>query len=311
LVARALNGTDVQILKLIDAATPAREVSIPAVLENCASLVNHHTSSGRQISSLAKYFIRALARQDIIVALVRMRRQLIPTAVWLDDGCVTAPDRLMGFTETLMPLLGDLSALAEDIWQCAASSQFVNGSQLYSIGPETNAEAFDEAVNLENRNTKIPERLTELRSRIQSWQPSVPPGLPFRSSKKFLAQASSYRLAALLYLYRLQHPPGSSPDVDREALSKAYDILVHTSGPPEESKMSLWPAFIAACEMTHEEDRAAALEVFDSIMAHRRTVTAIRTKKFCITRVWHARDRREDWNWMVLAQRYPGECLPI
>ncbi|KAK2041941.1 hypothetical protein LZ31DRAFT_624833 [Colletotrichum somersetense] len=128
----------------------------------------------------------------------------------------------------------------------------------------------------------------------------------FRSSRKFRAQAASYRAGPLLYLHRLFQPPCSSLEADSEALSKAHEVMLYTSGPTTESKMLLWPVFMAACEMSDADDRVAVVEAFDAIISHRKTVTVERTKKFVKERVWKARDGGRNWNWMILAEIFPG-----
>ena len=146
---------------------------------------------------------------------------------------------------------------------------------------------------------------------IEAWHPNSISGVSFGSSRKFLAQAYAYRSAALLYLYRLFHPPQTSPEADQVALAMAHDVLLYTCGPREELRMLLWPVFIAACETLGEEDRLTVLDVFDAICEYRKTATALRTKRFCIDRVWKARDSGMEWDWMRLVESYPGECLPI
>jgi hypothetical protein len=199
----------------------------------------------------------------------------------------------MGYTATLMLLLSELSALAEDV-RGMGQNRYVTDS---------------EPVPLTKEN--LLERATELRSKIEAWYPNSIPGVSFRSSRKFLAQAHAYRSAALLYLYRLFHPPQSSPEAGSVALAMAHDVLVYTSGPRDELRMLLWPVFIAGCEALEEEDRLTVMDVFDAICEHRKTVTALRTKRFCVDRVWEARDKGTEWDWMKLVELYPGECLPI
>lgn len=299
-------------MELVDPAGPTREATIPAVIANCASLINHHLACGREISSLSKYFIRALARQDMVVSLIQQRRPLIPTAVWLDDDSLVSADRLMGYTTTLMPLLAELCGLAEDMrTYVPPSSNLIEGIEPSTVDPSNlNIDSSPE-LELSFSYLDILGRAEDIRQRLQAWRPTVPPGLPFRSSRKFLSQASAYRAGALLYLHRILNPPGCSPDSDWEASSKAHDILLHTTGPSDEVRMSLWPVFLASCEMQSKEDRAAVLEVFESISSHRKTVTVRSTKAFCVERIWKARDEGRDWNWMTLVQQYPEECLPI
>lgn len=371
-------------IELVDCQTTAPETTIPAVIANSASLIRHHLSTGREISSLARYFIRALARQDMIISLVCCQRPRIPTSVWLDETAVTTADRLMGYTATLMPLLEELCALAEDVKMLLAQAK--NSQQEYEeetenanvvvasdhaswplttttssyLDPSTFQPAMYNTNNIIDNSdiseiattptqlfspvscispstpstTPLPptpttgpdifaayaQRAEDLRLRIETWKPSIAHGLSFRSSRRYLSQAACYRSGALLYLFRLLHPPQPSPHppspspntIDGEATAKAHEVLLSTTtGADGEVKMLLWPVFLAACEMSAEEDRQMVLDILDAIMVQRRTVTAQRTKGFVLNRVWPARDEGREWNWMVLAREYPGECLPI
>lgn len=255
------------------------------------------------LSSVAKYFIRAIARQDIIISLTYSRRALVAIDTWLDDECAKQPDRFMGFTGTMMPILADLSALAEDI-KHASRGNAINDSSPTLDSLETTLTALPVGFS-------IHQRANQLCSRIQAWRPMSNPGSSFQSSKIFLFHARSFQAAALLYLHRLIYPPGSSSPADDTAISMAHDVLMYISGTAAELKLSLWPVFIAATELASEEDRSTALQTYDIISTQRGTVTSRRTKDFTVERIWKARDKGEEWNWMVLAYQYPGECMPI
>lgn len=374
-------------IELVDCTTTAPETTIPAVIANSASLISHHISTGREISSLARYFIRALARQDMIISLIHLHRPMIPTSVWMDETAQTSVDRLMGYTATLMPLLEELCSLAEDI-KTLLRSEASQQPQEYEDVPlpsdallyPSDTSTTDIAIQSDtaswsprshshsphpychtvldsdctgDRNIPSPsyatpmtpllppilppiptgpdmlagfaQRAENLRLRIQNWKPCIAHGLSFRNSRRYLSQAACYRSGALLYLFRLLNPPHryengrsipSPTTIDGEATARAHEVLMSTTvaagGPDrDEVKMLLWPVFLAACEMSAEEDRQMVLDILDAIMAQRRTVTAQRTKSFVLNRVWPARDEGQEWNWMVLAQQYPGECLPI
>lgn len=321
-------------IELVDCKTTAPETTIPAVIANSASLISHHLSTGREISSLAQYFIRALARQDMIISLVHLHRPMIPTSVWMDERSPTSADRLMGYTTTLMPLLEELCGLAEDIKTLlqskTAQQPYEYDGELFPPDTKSHLDAcsqLDEEIVFHEDPLPViyTQRADELRLRIETWKPRIARGLSFRKSRRYLSQAACYRSGALLYLFRLLHPPHryenglglSHPSaVDGEATAMAHEVLLSTTvaagGPDsDEVKMLLWPVFLASCEMSAEEDRQMVLDILDAIMVQRRTVTAQRTKSFVLNRVWPARDEGRDWNWMVLAQEYPGECLPI
>lgn len=267
---------------------------------------------------MARYYLRALARQDLVVSLIQLRRPRVPSYVWLENEAAK-PDRLLGYTVTLMPLLEELCTLAEEVRDQILQPAFPN--TLLGGGSATSPTSTEERGSssppicvdswLDAGYSNLAFRADSLRLRLESWKPTISDSLSFRAARKFRAQAACYRAGALLYLHRLFCLPGSTADADGEALSKAHDVMLYTSGPPSESKMLLWPVFMAACEMLDADDRAAVLDVFDSIGTHRKTVTVERTRMFVEERVWKARDQGMEWNWMLLAQEFPGECLPI
>lgn len=98
---------------------------------------------------------------------------------------------------------------------------------------------------------------------------------------------------------------------DLDAFEMACEVMVHLKAPPEDLRLSTWPALIASCELKSEEDRAVAIDIFRGIYLVRKTGTSLQTKRFVTQRVWKARDAGDDWDWMTLSQRYPGECIPI
>lgn len=343
-------------IELVDRKSTAPESMIPSIIANSSVLISHYISTGREVSSLARYFIRALARQDMIISLVHGHRPQIPTAVWLDEEAKTCADRLMGYTTTLMPLLEELCILAESLrsplllaHHCQpvqaerpniglnplkTTFQDLNHHQHSGYDNTINHEGFDSAIAApaapasQTANDPLVEfdtrmhRAEDLRRRIQQWKPSVPHGLSFRKSRRFLIQANCYRAGALLYFFRLLNPPTTRPvaevseysSTEGEATAMAHELLLFL-GPPsgrgDEAKMLLWPVFIAACEMLAEEDRQMVLDVFDAILQQRKTATVQRTKAFVLNRVWPARDNGREWCWWTLAQEFPGECMPI
>lgn len=362
-------------IELIDCrSSTAAETTIPAIIANSAALIHHHVSMGRELSSLARYFIRALARQGMVLSLVHLHRPLISTAVWLDEEAKTLADRLMGYTATFMPLLEELCHLAEGMrglllqlsdrdqqkpnthsggamgsgsgyeaiesWVTQGGSCHVSlvqhmeqvlgnekssasNNHIFEPAPVEHPQASASgASQLSTDFADYAHRADNLRVRIELWKPNLPHGLSFRKSRRFLSQAASYRAGALLYLFRLLNPPSrdsnnaplQSSTVDEEATAMAHEVLMSTNSAtnnPDEVKMLLWPVFLAACEMFAEEDRQMVLDVLDTIQSQRKTVTVKKTKGFILDRVWPARDQGREWNWMVLAQKYSGECLPI
>lgn len=252
-----------------------------------ASIINKYIEFGHVLSSLSKYFISALARHDMIMSLSHLRRNSISTSIWI-DMTAHSPDRFTGYTTTLMPLLEELCGIAEDIHRNAHPTQ---------------ARPDD--------SMSIMYRASQLRSRVQSWQWDPQSGLSEASAERLVAHANAYRAAALLMLFRLQYPAGSSAESDQRALEMAEEVMMHLRGPPEDLRLSAWPALIASCELQSEEDRVVAINIFRSIYGVRKTGTSLQTLKFLTDRVWRARDEGCDWNWMTLSQQFPGECVPI
>lgn len=270
------------------------------IIANSATIINHHIKAGFELSSMAKYFIRAIARQDMMLALTNLKPPCIPTSVWLDEECRKSADRFMGYTTTFMPLLAELASLA-------AETRMVTKFPLFT----TETLPFQKEENAPRYSCILFDRAADLHSRLSLWRPSSDLNSSFELTRKFLLQAHSYRSAALLYLYRLFYPPGKSEGADQFALNMAHDILVYTGGPPDDVRMLLWPLFIAACELSCAVDRFGALQMFENIRISRHTATVLRTRSFCVDRVWKARDTGADWNWMDLVPQFPGELQPV
>ncbi|EXJ80450.1 hypothetical protein A1O1_08595 [Capronia coronata CBS 617.96] len=281
-------------LEIMDMKPSAGELGLSGLLSGAAMLVNRFFLQDRQASHIAKYFLRGLARQDMIMALTHRRRPWIHTALWLDEECLSSPDRFMGWTTTLMPLLEELCELAED-------TRLGVGWGRGNVGEDDDSWP----------TTRRHDYAIDLRLRIENWQPIVTIKDSAAVTPTLLAQASALRLASLLYLHRILYSAGSSPARDQEAIDMGKEVLLTLGVVPEELRTMLWPTFVAACEMRQIEDRVLALDVFDGIYTSRATATALAVKAFCVKRVWQARDTGLDWDWMNLIYRYPGECTPI
>ncbi|KAH7412903.1 fungal-specific transcription factor domain-containing protein [Cadophora sp. MPI-SDFR-AT-0126] len=299
-------------LELIDGRSEPADTSLPAILSNAAIIIKHQQENGLSFSSVAKYFIRALARQDMMVSLTYARHPLIPHSVWLSEDSYRHADRFMGFTGTLMPILADLGALAEEMRGgtptpfSASDGANRNGSH---VGDEVWSE---EAIMITTNPTlAIYQKVLDIRQRLHQWRPVAAQNVPFQASRNLLFHAHAHRAAALLYLHRLLEPPGSSEAADQVALGMAHEVMMHLSAMKDQLKTSLWPVLIAGTELTEEGDRGVVLGMFDEIVRQRKTVTARRTRDFCVQRVWAARDAGLVWNWMDLVEIFPGECLPI
>ncbi|EXJ92112.1 hypothetical protein A1O3_00662 [Capronia epimyces CBS 606.96] len=294
-------------MDLIDDKYEPGNSAIPLLHAYAAMRIRGHMNAGLEFSHLSKYFIRGLARQEMITALVHRRRNLIQTGVWLDEECRTSADRFMGLTVTLMPLLEELCALAEDLRACAADGRpFLSRG----IGSGESEDVGITSLAFTPSNSHL-DRAANLRARIESWRPVANRATSVRSQQKFLYQACAHRCAALLYLHRLFRPAGCSVEADQVALGIACEILPYLQALPEEIRTSLWPAFMAAAELDAREDRTAILRVFDNMYGSRKTTTTLRTKAFVVEMIWKARDTGQNWGWMALVDRHPYECLPI
>ncbi|ERT03469.1 hypothetical protein HMPREF1624_01784 [Sporothrix schenckii ATCC 58251] len=152
------------------------------------------------------------------------------------------------------------------------------------------------------QRSNLAEREATIRAQLLMWRPVHDSSLSIQTSRTLLLHASAWRAAALLYLYRLFNRPGSSREGDRIALSMAYEVMLHINGPAEDIKLSLWPLFVAACELDQPEDRALAATLFGEMCQARPLMTARRTREFVMDQIWLARDRGEVWDWMQLTQ---------
>ncbi|KAL2421591.1 hypothetical protein ABEF95_006818 [Exophiala dermatitidis] len=286
-------------VEIIDASYHETQISsIPSLMENLAMMLDHHLHKGLALSQLARYFIRALARQDMMLALTRLHPPHIPTDYWVDDDCMRHADRFMGYTSTLMPLLAELSAFAGEV------RRSLNETVDEGILNTACSTPFQHSPDVLNRAAL-------LKSKIELWHPTVDTKLSFNSLRRFLLHANAYRAASLLYLHRILNPAGTSPPADETAVAMAYEVMVHTPAMEEDIRMSLWPVFLASCEVYNECDRITATKMLSAVCKGRKTITAMRTNSFVVNRVWAARDNGGDWDWMRLAQRYTQELLPI
>lgn len=254
-------------------------MGIPALVANAAIIIKHNFDSGKAFSSVSKYFIRALARQDMMIALTYARRPLISTHVWLELDLRTQADRFMGYTGPLMPILADLATLAEDIRGASTPTPW---TPYINRSGEMLSEDTMMLGSMEGFN--IMRAATDIKLRLDQWRPAH--RLSFQSSRNLLYHAHAHKTAAILYLHRLLYAPGTSDEADRTALTMAHEVLMHLSAMTDQLKTALWPALIAGVELVDKEDRRLVIDLFDRIYGQRRTVTSSRTKDFCVDRVW-------------------------
>ncbi|KAK7210726.1 hypothetical protein V2G26_017904 [Clonostachys chloroleuca] len=271
-----------------------------ALIENVALILEFHSQPGRELNSAAKYFTRGLARQDLLLSLSRMQRTRINTSIWLDDYSRSHVDRLLGLTATLVPILTQLAALAEDV-QYAITSHSASAGMCILL--------YCEQMSI--KHSDLEERAASIRAQLLTWRPIQDSSLTTRTSRTLLLHAAAWRAAALLYLFRLFNRPGSSDNADGRALSMAYEIMTNISGPPDDIKLSLWPLFLAACEVEQPDDRDLAMQMFNDICSSRPILTARRTRSFCVDQIWPARDRGENWDWMQLVRSEDNLFTPL
>ncbi|KAL3477196.1 fungal-specific transcription factor domain-containing protein [Aspergillus californicus] len=290
-------------VELVDPRSDGTAATLSALIDNVAMVLAFHTRQGKTPSPMAKYFARGVARQDLLISLSRMQRTRIDPALWLDEYSMCHADRLMGLTTTLAPILSELAGLAEDVRMGRGSS--VHGVAM-ADGDFEGRIQVPVPVRRSDGDGDLAERATSIHARLASWRPIRDPSMSLHISKMFLLHAYTWRAAGLLYLFRLFNRAGSSREADTEALSMAYEVMVHIAGSPQDIKLSLWPLFIAACELESAEDRAHAVGLFDGICYARPIVTARRTMAFVMDYIWPGRDSGGEWDWMVLAR-----CVPV
>ncbi|KAF2812644.1 uncharacterized protein BDZ99DRAFT_270676 [Mytilinidion resinicola] len=294
-------------LELIDTNYGPGDFSLQILHSTTAVFVNQYLSTGSILSATSKFFLRGLARQEMMIAITQRRRPSIACSLWLDSECYNTADRFMGFTMTIMPLWEEICGLAEDMKRKLAPCSFEH--DLVLSRAEATMTTSQTQTSLET--AILHSRAAALRTRLESWHPPSIPNFSGSSSQKFFRHAATYRSAGLLYLHRLLYMPGQSAPADNIALSLAYDIFAHLTGPFSWLRLSLLPTLIAACEFRRDDDRKMALGLFEGMYGSRNTFTTDTTKRFVVNRVWPSLDSGEEVSWMELADRYPGECVPI
>lgn len=319
--------------ELTDPFSDGMGTSLRALIENVALTLEFYGRTGSPLNDEAKYFTRGIARQDLLISLARMQRPRIDPMLWLDEHSMTRADRLFGLTTTLTPVLAQLAGLAEDVQ--AALDDAVSRGLLAPLGeycPREDGPADGDAASASasasasyptfpdysvgshymlTQREDLAEREASVRAQLLAWRPVNDTSLSLRASRKFLLHASAWRSAALLYLFRLFNRAGSAPAADNAAQGMAYEVMMHVSGQPEDTKLSLWPLFVAACEMDRPEDRDTATQLFDSVCHTRPLLTAIRTRALCTDHIWPARDRGDIWDWMYLARQSSYVYIPL
>ncbi|KAL4951937.1 fungal-specific transcription factor domain-containing protein [Aspergillus filifer] len=283
-------------VELVDPRSDGDATTLSALIGNVSIVLAVYSFQSKQLSALSKYFARAVARQDLVISLTRMQRTRIEPYAWLDEYSTCHADRVLGLTTTLVPLLSKLAALAEDV-------KFILGHHTSSSGEKALGGVTCHDII---RRSDLLEREAYLRAELLSWRLIRDHSLSRDMSRALLFHAYAWRAAALLYLFRLFHRPGSSAEADAEALSMAYEVMIHISGSPQDIKLTLWPLFIAACELEAPEDRDHATRLFDDICHTRPIATTRRTRAFVVGTIWPARDSRSNWDWMRDSQ-----CAPI
>jgi hypothetical protein len=291
-----------EMIQLVNPQSDDGGKALSALIANASLILEVYSRQRKELTRMAKYFVRGLARQDLLISLSRMQRTKIEPRIWLDEYSMCHGDRLMGFTTTLAPILSELSGLAEDVCYALDCRSITN-------------KKYDPAESMPNDLaigcTNLFEREAIIRAQLLAWRPVQDLSMSIQASHKFLLHACAWRAAALLYLFRLFNRPGSSTKADTGALSMAYETVAQISGSTQEIKLSLWPLFIAACEVEKPEDRLHVSRLFDKIYQARPMATTRRTKIFCVEQVWPARDSGANWDWMYLARCAFNGPIPL
>lgn len=186
----------------------------PRSLPNASIILEVYRRQGKKLNRMAKYFVRGLARQDLLISLSRMQRMKIDPHIWLNEYSMSHADRLMGFTTTLAPILSKLSSLAEDVRLTVDTCSITD--RKYDLEEST---PDDVAI----RYNDLFEREAMTRAQLMAWRPFQDLSMSIQASRKSILHAYAWRAAALLYLFRLFNRPGSSTKADTEALSMAYE----------------------------------------------------------------------------------------
>ncbi|CAK7210058.1 hypothetical protein SBRCBS47491_000642 [Sporothrix bragantina] len=279
-------------LELIDMSFIPPISAIPVLLSCASHAVAAHIATSTPLSPTAKYFLRALARQDILLGLMYRRKNMLLTSLWFDSSYDGDIDRFLGLTMSLMPLLEELCGLAE------------------KMKTVRNAKESDEVLQ---------EPLQNLYCRISAWHPSMHKRPSFLDTRKYLCQAHAFRAAALLYLHRLCHPPGSCHDADSAAVNLAYDVLLFcydSPGAPDslhaDVRMLHWPLFVTGCEMKTDVDRQLVLDLLRQNHHQRGTYTPLKTIDFLVEHLWPVVDAGSgNVNWMDLVEQFSSDFAPL
>ncbi|TVY82286.1 hypothetical protein LSUE1_G001912 [Lachnellula suecica] len=245
-------------LEMIDYTCLPADSTLPTLIANAAMFLDGHQSTGKGFSSVAKYFIRALARQDMIIALAYSRSPLIPSSIWLDEDCQHCPDRFMGYTVTLMPILACLSTLAGDVRE-RSKKRSRSVSQIDLEPGPNDADTLPELLK----------RAENIQMSLAIWHPNAARTSSFHSSKDLLLHAYAYKAAALLYLHRIVNPAGISKDADKASASIVYGKqgIVGNTGIGSTWSIStlenvylseVWLGSFSTSNIQHEHQRLAA-----------------------------------------------------
>ncbi|KAJ5246007.1 hypothetical protein N7468_000990 [Penicillium chermesinum] len=192
------------------------------------------------------------------------------------DGRSEVVDRYVGISYPIFPLLYDICQISS----CMRTSP----------GVESHERA---------------DRLTELSSALEKWQPSPPPDLLRRFSQSeavgILAQARILRLLGLLIIHRLQHPYGRKDHAASrvsQAIIAEFEMLLERTG---RSVPCTALAYLAACfEIVDAESRGHAISRMPEIITFSRQ-SQIKFHARLIA-VWNARDLDHSFCWFELGR---------
>ena len=180
-------------------------------------ILNMHNEKSLDTSSDRSWLVRNFVYHDVLGATTLNQKPLLKASKWSGSSSVTS---------VLDPLMG------------------LNGN-LFSLLSEVLDTEHDEKISLEDMERK----LLDLENKIIGWKPSSVP----RCKASLIAFSESYRIGALVYLYRVMN---RKTRIRKDMNEPVKQLLKHIEGIPAlagpESGLS-WPLFIAGGEVRNVE----------------------------------------------------------
>lgn len=200
-------------------------------------------------------------------------------------NCTGYVDRLFGITPGLLPHSYDV---------CELSHALLHADQ--------------------SDRKKVLGALEKVERDVESWQPSLPPKFvaDFTTTEvvHMLPQAEQHRIAALLFIHRLQHPFGSKDDIaERLARRILSDLDRAQNVTNERVRCVSLPFFMAAINTL---DKAERLRILDLVSEHIDPTTPVIQEHFrmFISGLWQVRDASTGFFWLDLLAHLPSIIIP-